>query len=170
MADIFIAAQFSGSGGLRVSQLTQLMQISSIFPGFAGFDTIQGRGKLRASLIQHMALNATLSGESGLSVDTTWLQADYVWPGIVEDAGEQVLYRQAAGLEKSLADVDAYRLTQTYAELIKDQWDPYRISSTNLPYLAWAMGVNLWEDSWSEDFQRWWTANQWIPAFTPRTP
>ena len=161
MAVITIAAQFSGAGGGQVSQLNQLMQIGTIFPGFPGFDTIQGRGHLSASLVQQMALNATLSGEGGLSVDVLWSQADFVWPGIVDDAGEQVLYRQAVGLEKSLASVDAFRLTQTYAELIKDQWDPYRISSTNLPYLAWAMGVNLWEDSWSEEFKRWWVAQQW---------
>jgi phage tail P2-like protein len=88
-------------------------------------------------------------------------QADPITPGILVTAGEDVLYRQATGLEKALADVDAYRLTVTYAEIIRDQWDPYAIRYANLPYLAWAMGVNLWEDDWDETFRRWWTANQW---------
>src|SRR5262245_18719035 len=38
---------------------------------------------------------------------------------------------------------------------------PIKSRSTNLPYLAWAMGVNLWEDGWREHTQREWTARQW---------
>ena len=86
---------------------------------------------------------------------------DPVNPGISLTAGSDVLYRQAAGFEKALADVDAQRLMAIYAEIIKDQWDPYKISYRNLPYLAWAMGVNLWENDWSEEFKRWWVDQQW---------
>jgi phage tail P2-like protein len=88
-------------------------------------------------------------------------QADPITPGILATAGEDLLYRQAAGLEKALATVDGYRLIATYAEIIRDQWDPYAIRYMNLPYLAWAMGVNLWEEDWDETFRRWWVANQW---------
>lgn len=129
------------------------------------YGTWHGRGTTNVTLGRILGIFAQLSGEGNCAVTTTWLQSDFIWPGIVEDAGEQVLYRQAAGLEKSLATVDAYRLTQTYAELVRDQWDPYRISSTNLPYLAWAMGVNLWEDTWPEEFKRWWVANQWTMKY-----
>jgi hypothetical protein len=60
-----------------------------------------------------------------------------------------------------MADVDGQRLTAIYAEIIRDQWDPYKISKRNLPFLAWALGVNLWESWWSEEFSRYWAANQW---------
>lgn len=161
MAIIPISATFAGQGSLR-AHATGLLNISTIFPGFIGFDTIAGRGGLTANLSQTMAISASLQGTGLMApVDPIWMQADFIWPGIVVDAGSHLLYRQAAGLEKALADVDGYRLTQTYVELIKDQWDPYKISSTNLPYLAWATGVNLWEDTWPEAFKRWWIAQQW---------
>ncbi len=79
----------------------------------------------------------------------------------VEHAGANLLYQAATGLEKAMADVDAERLLSTYAELIIDQWDPDEISETNLPYLAWAMSVNLWERDWPTEFKRYWTKNQW---------
>lgn len=86
---------------------------------------------------------------------------DPVNEDIQVDGGSQLIYRQAAPLEKALADVEWQRLSAVYAELPRDQWDPYKISSRNLPYLAWAVGVNLWEDDWSDEERRWWVANQW---------
>jgi phage tail P2-like protein len=86
---------------------------------------------------------------------------DPINQGILMTAGSDLLYRSASGLEKAWADVGAFRLTATYAELVSDQWNPYRVSERNLPYLAWAMGINLWEDDWGIDFKRWWVANQW---------
>lgn len=94
---------------------------------------------------------------AGNAIGTT----DLIDPDVQRDAGSQLIYRQAAGLEKALADVDGFRLTATYAELVRDQWDPYKISSANLPYLAWATGVNLWEEDWDDTLRRWWVANQW---------
>jgi phage tail P2-like protein len=78
-----------------------------------------------------------------------------------QHTGSVLLYRSASGLERAMADVDGFRLTATYAEIIKDQWDPDAISSQNLPFLAYAMGVNLWEADWSVDFRRYWVKNQW---------
>ena len=86
--------------------------------------------------------------------------SDIVTEGIIRAPGEKLLYRAATGLEKAMADVDGERLIGTYAEIIIDQWDPYRISYNNLPYLGYAMGVLLWEDGWSESTQREWTARQ----------
>ena len=80
---------------------------------------------------------------------------------VIERPGAETLYRSATGFEKALADTDAERLMNIHAELITAQWDPYAISYQNLPYLAWAMGVNLWEDIWDEGTQRDWTARQW---------
>jgi phage tail P2-like protein len=80
---------------------------------------------------------------------------------IIDNPGSQVLFPSATGLEKAMADVDAERLIRIYAEAIIDVWDPYKIAARNLPYLAWAMGVNLWEDDWRELTKRTWTARQW---------
>jgi phage tail P2-like protein len=75
--------------------------------------------------------------------------------------GKETLYRSHTGFEAALADVDAERLTDTYAEAIIDTWNPWQIAYEHLPFLAWAMGVNLWESWWSEEFQRSWVARQW---------
>lgn len=86
--------------------------------------------------------------------------SDIVTEGVIANPGAKLLYRAASGLEKSMADVDGERLIGTYAEIIADQWDPYKISYNNLPYLGYAMGVLLWEEGWSESTQREWTARQ----------
>jgi len=85
---------------------------------------------------------------------------DIVTEGVIQYPGSKLLYRAATGLEKAMADVDGERLIGTYAEIIIDQWDPYKISYNNLPYLGYAMGVLLWEAGWSESTQREWTAKQ----------
>lgn len=86
--------------------------------------------------------------------------SDIVTEGIVKYPGAKLIYRSASGLERALADVDGERITGTYAEIIIDQWDPYKISYNNLPYLGYAMGVLLWEDGWGESTQREWVARQ----------
>ena len=86
--------------------------------------------------------------------------SDIVTEGIIPFPGAKLLYRSASGLEKAMADVDGERLIGTYAEIIRDQWDPYKISYNNLPYLGYAQGVLLWEEGWSESTQREWVANQ----------
>lgn len=79
----------------------------------------------------------------------------------IEHPGALTLYAAASGLEKALADVDAERLVGIYAEAIIDVWNPWAISLVNLPFLAWAMGVGLWEEGWSEATKREWVARQW---------
>lgn len=102
-------------------------------------------------------------GESTLTAEASalFLFTDKLHPDINKDAGHDVIYQNATGLERALADVDAYRLIATYAELVRDQWDPYEIDYANLAHLAWAMGVNLWEDNWGELFRRQWVDRQW---------
>src|SRR5215204_5021267 len=75
--------------------------------------------------------------------------------------GAQILYRSATGLEKAMADADAVQLFNLNAELIIENWDPWQVQTQNLPFLAWAMGVNLWPSFWSEREQRSWVARQW---------
>lgn len=60
-----------------------------------------------------------------------------------------------------MADTGAERLIAIEVEKIIDLWDPWRVDAKNLPFLAWAMGVNLWEDNWSETDRRSWVARQW---------
>jgi len=79
----------------------------------------------------------------------------------LENPGSQMLYQAATGFERALADADTERLIRIYAEIIIDQWDPWRISLNNLPFLAWAMGVNLWDNNWHETTKRLWVARQW---------
>ncbi len=79
----------------------------------------------------------------------------------VDRPGAQTLYQAATGLEKALADTDAERQLRLYAEAIVDVWDPYRIAIRNLPFLAYAMGVNMWQDQWRELTKRNWVSRQW---------
>lgn len=79
----------------------------------------------------------------------------------IDHPGAEIMMPNATGLEKALADVDAERIMRIYAELIIEQWRPWSISITNLPFLAWAMGVNFWCDDWLEHTKREWTARQW---------
>lgn len=80
---------------------------------------------------------------------------------ILANPGEKILYRAASGLEKAMADSDVERLIATYAEAVKDVWNPDAIPLHLLPYLAWAMGVELWRDGWVEATKREWVKRQW---------
>lgn len=75
--------------------------------------------------------------------------------------GSHLLYQQASPLERATADVDFEHMVGIPAELVKAVWDPYGIPLPLLPYLAWAMGVNFWNDQWSEQTKRDWVARQW---------
>ena len=78
----------------------------------------------------------------------------------IDRPGSSLLDQAASGMERAMADVDAERLIRIYAEAVLDVWDPYRIQFRHLPYLAWALNVNLWDDNWRETTQRSWTARQ----------
>jgi len=80
---------------------------------------------------------------------------------MTDGPGAELLYRNAAGLEKAMADADAVRQVGIDAEAIIDSWDPFKTRLENLPYLAWALGVNYWDDDWSENTKRDWVARQW---------
>jgi phage tail P2-like protein len=147
MANIPISASFAGAGALNITWY--LIYVKSIhYPA-------------------NIQISANFAGEGSLQVVipesdvNIYMTTDPVNRGIYSAAGSDVLYRAASGLEKAMADVDAGRLIATYAELVRDQWDPWAISYRNLGFLAWAMGVNLWEDDWAEDKRRQWVANQW---------
>jgi phage tail P2-like protein len=76
--------------------------------------------------------------------------------------GTQVLYQNAEGGERAMADVDIQRLLSIRAELIIENWNPQLVQTKNIPFLAFSLGVTLWEpDYWTEAIQRQWLADQW---------
>jgi phage tail P2-like protein len=75
--------------------------------------------------------------------------------------GSALIYDAAEGLERALADVDADALTDIDGRKLIALWDPFSCPTENLTALAFAMGVNLWEDEWSETTKRQWLADQW---------
>ena len=79
----------------------------------------------------------------------------------INQPGKLTLYHSHTGFEAAIADTDAERLMDMYAEAIIDIWNPWQIAYEHLPFLAWATGVNLWESWWDETFKRHWTARQW---------
>lgn len=76
--------------------------------------------------------------------------------------GRNILYRAATGFEKAMSDTDAERLTSLNAELIRDIWIPWACPTRLLPYLAWAMSVQFWNDDWSETTKRAWIEAQFL--------
>ena len=55
----------------------------------------------------------------------------------IPNPGTLTLYRSSTGFEKALADTDAERLMDMYAEAIIDQWNPWQVANEHLPFLAW---------------------------------
>lgn len=76
--------------------------------------------------------------------------------------GADILYNAATGMERAGADVDGFRITALNAELIRDIWDPDACPANLLQYLAWAMGVEYWNDEWSITTKRQWVKSQWL--------
>jgi len=80
---------------------------------------------------------------------------------MTDNLGRAVLESGATAYEIALADTDADRLQAIQAELIDDNYDPYRVQTRNLLFLAFAQGVTLWDDDWPEATKRAWIAIQW---------
>jgi len=54
--------------------------------------------------------------------------------------------RELAGLSSALDDIDP--------EVIETIWDAWRCPSPLLPWLAWAVSVDVWDDGWAEPVKR----------------
>lgn len=65
-------------------------------------------------------------------------------------AGSQASPPNASALERVLADLDFARLSSPSIGLIRDVVDPWRCPASLLPWLAWSMSVDLWDEAWSE--------------------
>lgn len=65
-------------------------------------------------------------------------------------------------LERLICDIEAEELLTIKAELIRDNWDPWKVQAgRNLTVLAFAMGVTLWDENWPELTKRAWVDDQW---------
>jgi len=65
-----------------------------------------------------------------------------------------LLPSSASRLERALADVDGVRLLATPSEVIATLWNPATCPAHLLPYLAWALSVDVWNPDWPEATKR----------------
>lgn len=65
-----------------------------------------------------------------------------------------LLQSSASRLERALADVDGIHLLATPAEVIATLWNPATCPDFLLPYLAWALSVDVWNPAWPEATKR----------------
>ncbi|NKD86596.1 phage tail protein I, partial [Haematospirillum jordaniae] len=66
---------------------------------------------------------------------------------------DNLLPPSASHLERLLADVDAVRLG-TLDIVIRDIWNPATCPAPFLPWLAWALSVDVWNPDWPEARKR----------------
>lgn len=57
-------------------------------------------------------------------------------------------------LQFALAGVDAQRLSSIDPEIILTLWNPWTCPIELLPYLAWALSVDVWQNDWPEQVKR----------------
>lgn len=65
-----------------------------------------------------------------------------------------LLPSNATALERAIADVDGTRLLATPTAFIAALWDPAKCPADLLPYLAWALSVDVWNPDWPEATKR----------------
>ncbi|WP_210246594.1 phage tail protein I [Methylobacterium sp. WL120] len=66
---------------------------------------------------------------------------------------EHQLPNNATNYERVLAS-QVERLLELDTDRIKHLWDPWKCHIDDLPYLAWSMSVDLWNDKWDETKKR----------------
>lgn len=57
-------------------------------------------------------------------------------------------------LEVAVLAVELASLAEIDVSVIADIWNPYKIPAKLIPWLAWALSVDVWDDSWSEQRKR----------------
>jgi phage tail P2-like protein len=76
-------------------------------------------------------------------------------------APSDILDDTASGLDRAMVDVAGGALMDAPVHGISDVWDAETIPAEMLPILAYGMGVNLFEDSWSDATKRAWVRDNW---------
>lgn len=65
-----------------------------------------------------------------------------------------ILPDTASPVEVALLSVELASLAEIDVSIISTIWDPYAIPAPLIPWLAWALSVDVWDDSWSEQRKR----------------
>ena len=66
---------------------------------------------------------------------------------------KSILPPNATPLELATEQVTGERIA-TLSVPIKDMWNPETCPETHLPWLAWALSVDVWDNTWSEAIKR----------------
>lgn len=158
-----------------LQQSAQLVEESGLFalqmiPAVATLSSMEVENSIGADqLVPPMLPDIFIGHQSLLGADqqipAVRTQAQFIvtWQPIIPYGfGSRLLYHKGSPLEKTMADIDVDRIIQINAELIIENWDPFAVQTRNIPFLAYGMGVTLWEDNyWNEDTKRRWMARQW---------
>ncbi|WP_343034064.1 phage tail protein I [Aurantimonas aggregata] len=65
-----------------------------------------------------------------------------------------ILPREASPIEKALLTVELLALADADPRVIATAWDPWRCPTVLLPWLAWALSVDVWDPAWPEARKR----------------
>lgn len=68
--------------------------------------------------------------------------------------GSDVLPGNATELERAMADMDWVRLSDIEFEVVRSMTNPQTCPAIFLPWLAWSVSVDVWDEAWSEDTKR----------------
>lgn len=68
--------------------------------------------------------------------------------------GSDALPGNASELERSMADLDWSRLSAVEVSIVRSLTDPATCPLDLLPWLAWAMSVDVWDPAWPEATKR----------------
>ncbi len=72
----------------------------------------------------------------------------------VAPLAETILPKNATPMEKALLSVELATLAETDALVIATIWSPYKCPAVLLPWLAWALSVDVWNSNWPEQRKR----------------
>lgn len=67
---------------------------------------------------------------------------------------EAVLPRDALPIEKAVLAAEIAAFLAVDPSVISTIWSPWRCPAALLPYLAWAVSVDVWDHNWPEDVKR----------------
>lgn len=73
---------------------------------------------------------------------------------VARPIAEALLPTTATAREKVLLTAEVAIILDKKPEIITTIWDPYKCPVGLLPYLAWALSVDVYDDEWSEDRKR----------------
>jgi len=73
---------------------------------------------------------------------------------LVAPIARSILPDTATPLERALLSVELASLAEIDISLISKIWNPHEVPLILLPWLAWALSVDVWDDNWPEKVKR----------------